>query len=143
MEQLKALAGSWTGMATWDQGGKKGSVEFALDYRVTSGGEAVVETMFPGAPGEMVTVHYLEGGEMTATHYCSAGNQPRMKLVPQADPSVLDFRCVGGLGMRESDSHMHSAQLTIVDSGQVRGVWTNLKDGKPTWEARAELTRKK
>jgi hypothetical protein len=38
---------------------------------------------------------------------------------------------------------MHSATLTIVDGGRLRGAWTNLKGGITTWVAVAELTRRR
>jgi hypothetical protein len=52
-EKLKALDGKWSGPATWDQGGKKGNVQFEVTYKTTAGGKAVMETMFAGTPGEM------------------------------------------------------------------------------------------
>lgn len=51
-EKLKALEGRWAGPATWDQGGKKGRVDFNVTYRTTSGGKTVMETMFAGTPGK-------------------------------------------------------------------------------------------
>src|SRR5262245_59647151 len=67
--QLKKLEGRWSGPASWDQGGKKGNVDFSLTYRTTSGGKSVMETMFAGTPGEMVTMYFLEGDDLTLVHY--------------------------------------------------------------------------
>jgi hypothetical protein len=92
LDRLKSLEGTWAGPAVWDQGGKKGEVDFKLLYKTTSGGNAVMETMFPGTPGEMVTMYYLEGEALVLVHYCSAGNQPRMKFELSKDPNELPFR---------------------------------------------------
>jgi hypothetical protein len=142
-EKLKKLEGRWSGPAVWDQGGKKGNVDFNLTYRTTSGGKAVMETMFAGTPGEMVTMYFLEGDDLTLVHYCSAGNQPKMKLETPRDSNVLSFRCLGGTNMTEQDSHMHWARLEIVDSDHLKGSWNSMKDSKVQWVAEAKLVRQK
>jgi hypothetical protein len=143
LDRLKSLEGVWAGPATWDQAGKKGKVDFKLIYKTTSGGTAVMETMFPGTPGEMVTMYYSEGEDFVLVHYCSAGNQPRMKLEPSKDPNELMFRCTGGTNMTEQDSHMHSARLTIIGADQIKGAWSSTKEGKVEWAAEAVLVRQK
>jgi hypothetical protein len=143
METLKSLEGRWVGPAVWDRGGEPGSAEFDMSYRVTSGGHAVLETMMPETPGEMVTMYYLDGGDLVLIHYCNAGNQPRMVLESASDPSDLSFRCLGGTNMSEADSHMHSARLRIVDSDHLQGEWSSVKGGVVQWVARAELVRQK
>jgi hypothetical protein len=143
LEKLKTLAGDWQGLATWDQGGKKASVDFKLSYKVTAAGKVVVETMFPGTPGEMVTTYYLDGPDLVLTHYCTAGNQPRMKREPSATPSTLAFRCAGGTNMKETDAHMHSARVDILDADHIAGEWSSVKDGQLQWVATTRLERVK
>jgi len=142
-ERLKTLEGDWVGPAVWDQDGKKGSVEFKLSYRITSGGKVVLETMLPGTPGEMVTTYYVEGADLVLVHYCTAGNQPRMKREPSDDLDDFAFRCTGGTNMTEADSHMHSARLTIVDPDHIKGAWSSIRDGTIQWIAEATLQRRK
>jgi hypothetical protein len=142
-EKLKKLEGRWSGSATWDQGGKKSGVDFNITYRTTSGGKAVMETMFAGTPGEMVTMYFLEGDDLALVHYCSAGNQPRMKLETQRDSNVLSFRCLGGTNMTEEDSHMHWVRLELVDADHLKGSWNSMKADKVEWVAEAELVRQK
>jgi hypothetical protein len=141
LDRLKSLEGTWVGPAVWDQAGKKGKVDFKLVYKTTSGGKAVIETMFPGTPGEMITVYYPEGDDLVLVHYCSAGNQPRMKLEASKDANELAFRCLGGTNMTEQDSHMHSARLNILDADHIRGTWSSTKEGKVEWIAEADLVR--
>jgi hypothetical protein len=143
LNKLKALEGRWVGPAVWDQGGQKGNVEFEVSYRVTSGGKAVLETMMPGTPGEMVTVYHLDGEDLVLVHYCTSGNQPRMKLEPSSDGDDLKFRCLGGTNMTENDSHMHSVRLRVVDEDHLRGEWSSVKGEVVQWVAEAELTRRK
>ena len=80
-DHLKALAGQWTMI------GGDGSV--AVTYRVTAGGSAVIETLFPGAAYEMVTVYTIDDGALVLTHYCAEGNQPRMKAVTGGDAKTI------------------------------------------------------
>jgi hypothetical protein len=143
LDKLKALEGRWVGPAVWDQGGQKGNVQFEVSYRVTSGGKAVLETMMPGTPGEMVTVYHLDGEDLVLVHYCNSGNQPRMKREPTAEENDLRFRCLGGTNMTEADSHMHSARLLLVDPDHIRGEWSSVKGDVVQWVAEADLERRK
>lgn len=143
LERLKSLEGDWSGPAVWDQGGKEGNVEFKVSYKVTSAGKTVVETMFPGTPGEMITVYYADGEDLVLIHFCTSGNQPRMKLKPSEDPDDLAFRCLGGANMKERDSHMHSARIRIVDADHIACAWSSVKDGQVQWVAEADLARQK
>jgi hypothetical protein len=142
-ERLRSLEGRWTGKAEWVLGGKKSNAEFALAYKTTAAGNTVVETMMPGTPGEMVTVYYVDGADLAAVHYCTSGNQPQLKLASERDAPRLSFRCVGGTNMKESDSHMHSAELLLVDSDHLSGTWSAVQDGAVRWVATADLVRVK
>jgi hypothetical protein len=122
-DNLKALAGDWT------MSGGDGSV--AVTYRVTAGGSAVVETLFPGAPHEMVTIYTVDNGDLVLTHYCAEGNQPHMKAVKGGDAGAIDFKFVGGGNMKsDKDGHMHEAVFTFEDKDHVKATWVYFKDGK-------------
>ena len=92
LEQLKALAGEWVA-AEDNEMVKKG--DLVSRYVVSAAGTAVVETVFPGSPHEMVTVYYLDGPDLVLTHYCMGGNQPRMRAKKAGGPR-LDFVFEGG-----------------------------------------------
>src|SRR5262249_22552816 len=66
-EQFKLLAGEWTGQAVK---GPKAGMEVRAAYKVTAGGSAVVETLFPGTDHEMITVIHRDGDDLLLTHYC-------------------------------------------------------------------------
>src|SRR5438132_14283366 len=63
LDVLKRLAGDWVGKA------KHGSQEHdaTASYKVTSGGSAVVETLFGGTEHEMVTVYHHDGDDLVLT----------------------------------------------------------------------------
>ena len=50
-ERMKELTGVWEGTSNMAKEGEKVRVE----YRLSSGGSSIVETLFPGTPHEMVS----------------------------------------------------------------------------------------
>ncbi len=136
-ETLKSLAGTWTGKA-----GAKGSEGSAatVTYRLTAGGSALVETLFPGTAHEMVTVYHLDGDGVKMTHYCTAGNQPTLRLVA-VDGNTFRFDFESGSNMKPDDMHMHSMTLTMKDPDHIVAEWTAFKGGQPVETAVFELAR--
>jgi hypothetical protein len=139
LDRLKALAGEWVS-AEDGQMSKKG--QLTARYAVTAGGSAVVETVFPGGPYEMVTVYHAEGKDLVLTHYCMEGNQPRMRA-KDVSGSRLDFAYDGGANIDAGkDRHMHSAWLELVGTDEIRSEWTEVADGKTVLVAKSHLLRK-
>jgi hypothetical protein len=139
-DQLKALQGEWLDL----EGvvGPKGAV--LVTYRVTGGGTAVVETMFPGAPHEMTTVYHRDGKDLVLTHYCSGGTQPRMRATAPGG-KVLIFDFDGGTNFNPAtDSHMHNARIEFVSANEIRAEWQGWEKGKPAGAhlAKMHLARK-
>jgi hypothetical protein len=134
-DKLKALAGSWT------VAGGDGSV--AVTYHVTAAGSAVVETLFPGTPHEMVTIYTLDKGDLVLTHYCAAGNQPRMRAVQGGEWDAIEFKYDGGGNITsDKDGHMHEATIAFKDATHVTSTWLYYKDGKPGETKTFDLVRK-
>ncbi len=134
-EKLKGLAGEWV---------VEGREEVMARYRVTAGGTAVLETLFPDTEKEMVTVYTLDGDEVKLTHYCMLGNQPVMRA-GKMEKGALTFRCdekVGGAKSHD-DPHMHSLTMTFLEDGKVRHDWGLSRGGKEVDRKRFELSRKK
>ena len=71
-ERMKTLVGSWKGKADMGQG----PMEFAVEYRLVSGGSAIEERIFAGTPKEMVTMYYDDRGKLRLTHFCMLANRP-------------------------------------------------------------------
>ncbi len=139
LERFKALAGEWVAAEDGEMT-KKG--ELAARYAVTAGGSAVVETVFPGKPHEMVTVYYLDGPDLVLTHYCVHRNQPHMRARNTAGTRI-EFDYDGGTNIDpKRDRHMHSAWFEFVGPNEIRSEWTLLADGKPALVARSHLLRK-
>jgi hypothetical protein len=139
LESFKALAGEWVA-AEDSELSKKG--ELVARYAVTAAGSAVVETVFPGSPHEMVTVYHADGSDLVLTHYCMEGNQPRMRARNAKGPRI-DFAFDGGTNIDpKKDRHMNSASLELVGADEIRSVWTEIEAGKPVFVAKSHLVRK-
>jgi hypothetical protein len=125
LEKLKKLAGTWV---VADKDGKPTDQVQSI-IKVTAGGSAVHETIFPGQPHEMISVYTVEGSDLVMTHYCVLGNQPRMKADPKSPANQIVFQFAGGGNLDpKKDKHMHDATLTIVDNDhfEVNGcAWEN------------------
>lgn len=134
LERFKRLAGEWVG--------PEGS-GIEVTYRVTAGGSAVVETLFPGTEHEMVTVYHLDGTDLVLTHYCAEGNQPRRRAVASSDPGHVRFAFTGGSNIKSKrDGHMHEVEFTFVDETHLRSQWTYFKKGRMSESKTFELVRK-
>src|SRR5580692_4998847 len=106
LEKMKKLAGTWVAA---DKDGKPTDQVVSV-IKVTAGGSAVHETLFPGQPHEMVSIYTADGPDLVMTHYCVLGNQPRMKADPKSPANQIVFRFAGGTNLDPAkDKHMHAA----------------------------------
>lgn len=103
LNRIKSLAGRWT--STTSMFGKKDEQVFT-EYAITAGGSAVLETIFPGTPNEMVSVYYDDDqGKLAMTHYCMMRNRPFFSLVKsEKDKLILDVTKVEGLKAKDDPS---------------------------------------
>ena len=133
LEKLKALAGDWLADGDEDKG-------VIVTYRVSSGGSAVVETLFVGQAHEMISIYTVDKGdhlvrlahEQGLTHYCSLANQPRLKGGAKIQKGVLTFKCTKTVGNAKShdEMHIHGLDLTFTDDDHIKHDWSSFKDGK-------------
>jgi hypothetical protein len=140
LEQFKKLAGDWVGK------GKHGEEEHdvTVNYKVTSAGSAVVETIGAGTDHEMVTVIHPDGKDLVLTHYCALGNQPRMRCVGNGDGKMIAFKFADGTNLKaDKDPHMHSVTFTFVDADTLKAEWSFYADGKEASTATFNMKRKK
>jgi hypothetical protein len=125
LDKMKTLVGTWV---TADKDGKP-TDEVVSVIKLTAGGSAIHETLFPGQPHEMVSIYTVDGADLVMTHYCMLGNQPRMKASTKSLENKLNFEFAGGSNLdAKKDKHMHSAVLTFVDADhyEVQGIgWEN------------------
>ncbi len=142
LEKMKKLAGTWVEA---DKDGKPTDKVVSV-IKVTAGGSAVTETLFPDQPMEMVSIYHMDKNDLVMTHYCMLGNQPRMKADSKSPPNQLRFLFDGGTNLDpKKDMHMHEGTLTFVDDDHIEmsGVaWVN---GKPAEDhcVTMKLVRKK
>jgi hypothetical protein len=141
-EKMKKLAGTWVKA---DKDGKP-TDEVVSVIKVTAGGSAIHETLFPGQPMEMVSVYHLDGSDLVMTHFCMLGNQPRMKADPKSPPGQIHFEFAGGTNLDPAkDMHMHEGMITFVDDDHIETCGTCWQGGKPCkgMECGMKLIRKK
>lgn len=121
---VKQLEGSW---GVTIAGSPSGSIEF----KVSSVGSAVRETMFPGTDHEMTNMYHLDGNTLVVTHYCGGGNQPRMRATDVVDGKIMfALESVGDLKSAE-EAYMGGLTLEFVDADHVVEHWSNYVDGQP------------
>ena len=138
-DRLKAMQGEWIDVT--GAFGKKGDV--VAVYKVTGGGNTVIETFPVGTPHEMTTVYHREGSALVLTHYCSGGTQPRMRA-KELKGNVLQFEFEGGSNIDPAvTSHMHSARWEFITADEVKADWQNWSKGKPDHVGAMHLRRKK
>ena len=139
-EKMKSLAGKWTGASLME--GKDVAVN--VEYRITSGGSAVIETIFAGTPKEMVTVyHDGDDGTLSLTHYCMLQNRPVLSLL-EAEGDTLQFSLSESCGLHGSkDPHMHSLALSFEGGDKIVQRWAMWSDGAEAMSTEIVLTRVK
>jgi len=115
--------------------------EVTVTYALTSGGSAIVETLFAGTPKEMVSVYYDQKGELIMTHYCMLGNQPRLGL-KAVDPANMKFDLIEGSGIDvQKEPHMHTLVLSFESKDRMTQKWTLFEEGKAKETTAIHLTR--
>ena len=138
-DTLKKLAGDWVEI------GKDGKATDTVvtSFRVTAGGTAIQETIFPGSDHEMITMYHLDGDQLLLTHYCVLGNQPRMRAEPGKEPNAIRFLYVGATNLKNpSAQHMDHATLTLVGPDRFKAEWVSCQDGSVCHEVGLDLMRK-
>jgi hypothetical protein len=139
---MKKLVGTWV---VADQDGKPTDKVVSV-IKLTAGGSAIHETLFPGQEMEMVSVYTADGPDLAMTHYCLLGNQPRMKASAKSPAKQLVFQFAGGGNLDPTkDKHMHAATLTIVDADHIEIEGEGWDGGSPAKEMchGMKLVRKK
>lgn len=102
LNRIKSLAGRWTTVTSMF--GKKNQRMFT-EYKVTAGGSAVEERIFPGTPQEMISVYYDDNhGKLAMTHYCILHNRPSLKL-DSSNPDTITMKVAKVDGLQSKQDH--------------------------------------
>jgi len=135
-DKIKSLAGNWEGKSA-------GGNPVHINYKLVSGGTAVMESILESGDAQMVTLYYLDGDHLMMTHYCMANNQPRMKAdASTSSPTAIKFSFVDATNLSSPDAgHMYAHSIEWKDSNHVTQHWTWREGGKDKVET-FELQRK-
>ena len=137
--KLKSLVGNWEGTSTSKTHGEQPA---KVEYKVTSGGNALVETLFPGTEHEMVSVYHDRKGALTMTHYCMLPNQPELDVTKSGDNQiVLDLASRSPIDPNEPQ--MHRLTITFNDPDHVIQEWAYYEGGEQKDTTTISLTRSK
>lgn len=137
-DTLKGLVGRWESAKPVE-----GMPTAAIEFKVSSNGSAIVETMFPGQQHEMLNMYVMDGDDLLMTHYCAAGNQPRMKLVSN-DGKTMKFAFVDATNLKDKNgSYMGELELTILGPDLIKEKWASFDKGQVATHAEFELKRVK
>ena len=149
--QLKTLAGTWTGPVKLDPPQQEmgdGTV-MQISLRVTSRGNALVHEMKeagttddPARYDHPLTMLYLDGDRLLLTHYCDAGNRPRMVAKTSSDGKRVEFDFLDVAGGTDY-GHMHHAVFTVIDANHHTEDWTYMMPGDKPVHAHVDLQRTK
>lgn len=137
--RLKMLVGRWQdqGAASSAQSNEKIEVE----YRITAGGNAVLEILFPGTSQEMTTLYFESNNNLMLTHYSMLGNRPNLELKNKTD-TIYEFEFVPSVGINPLiDTHMHKLKISFIDPAHIKQEWVMFEAGKPAGSYSFQLTR--
>ncbi len=139
-EFLKTMKG------TWERSGgdhEHDGDSNAVTFRLTAGGSSVMETIFPGAPSEMITMYHMDGDTLLLTHYCALQNAPVMKFEKSDKPGEIRFVFHGGTNFDpKTDMHVHEGVMQIKDANTIESSFVSYANGKPDGNPRGVLKRK-
>jgi hypothetical protein len=139
-QRLKSLQGDWVAV---DESGKPTDQVVSV-FRVTSGGHAIREVMFPGTANEMINMYYRDGDTVQMTHFCAAGNQPRMLLSFAGQPTILRLQFIDITNLASpGDEHMHEAVFTWVNNDRLKTEWRAFRNGRYAESSKFDLQRRR
>ena len=137
LKTMKVLAGTWEG--THIMQGKE--IPAKIEYKVSSNGSTVVETMFPGSKHEMVNVYHDKSGKLAMTHYCSVGNQPHLDLVDMEGKTLSFSLSPEDRTHLATEGHMHDLKITMSESGHLQQEWSFFEKGQQAGMTTFDLVR--
>ena len=137
-EQVLKKIGKWEGTMTQ---GLSGEVfEVSYEYKLTSGGNTITETIVEDGV-EMLTTYSDADGELVVKHYCALGTEPIFK-VSQASENVVEIEIDDARTQlhAEHDSFVTAMTWTMTSMDSMTFENTVMLGGELT-KNRAELRR--
>jgi hypothetical protein len=134
-ERLRSLEGKWEGTARWIE---IPNSEFQMNaiYSLTGRGTAVVEDLIAEGVKTMTSVYHLDGNTLRMTHYCAAGNQPRLKALPDDKrEDRIKFHLVDVTNLASPDApHVTGAEIVFNNSTELTITFDFTRQGKKQTE---------
>lgn len=138
-KHVQKRVGKWQGTMT--QGSSGQVIDVSYEWKVTSGGNTITETIIEDGV-EMLTTYSDLDGELVARHYCALGTEPVFRvsklsdhtLELKLDPSASglhahhdDFVTQMAWTMKGKDDNMMSFKNTVMLDGQLTENTAELK----------------
>ena len=120
LQRIKALEDNWTATEKTETGSKTTIIQ----YKVTSGGTAVTETIDPGTSHELISVYHDKAGKLAMTHYCMLGNQPEMELKASTDNKIELSESAASQALLNGQLRMSSLTIEQLDANTLTTTWS-------------------
>ena len=140
--QVEKKLGKWEGKMT--QGLTGAVIDVSYEWRLTSGGNTITETLVEDGV-EMLTTYSDDNGELVAKHYCALGTQPVFSVSSVSDTELELALDESANDLRAGhESFVTSMKWTMQDDDNNSMLFTNtlMLNGEFT-ENSALLTRVK
>jgi len=118
--RMKALEGNWTVTEKSVAGDSKTTT---IQYKITSGGTAITETIDPGTSHEMITVYHDKAGKLAMNHFCMLGNQPEMELKSSTDNKIDLQESAVSKSLLNGQLRMSSLVIEQPDANTLIATW--------------------
>ena len=103
-QQVEKKLGKWEGKMT--QGLTGAVIDVSYEWRLTSGGNTITETLVEDGV-EMLTTYSDDNGELVVKHYCALGTQPVFSVSSVSDSELA-------LALDESANDLHAEHQSFV-----------------------------
>ena len=103
-KQVEKKLGKWEGKMT--QGATGAVIDVSYEWRLTSGGNTITETLVEDGV-EMLTTYSDDNGELVVKHYCALGTQPVFSVSSVSDNELA-------LALDESANDLHAEHESFV-----------------------------
>ena len=105
-KQVEKKLGEWEGKMT--QGATGAVIDVSYEWRLTSGGNTITETLVEDGV-EMLTTYSDDNGELVVKHYCALGTQPVFSVSSVSDTELA-------LALDKSANDLHAEHESFVTS---------------------------
>ena len=129
-EQVRKKLGKWKGTMT--QGATGAVFDVSYEFKLTSGGNTITETLVEDGV-EMLTTYSDDDGELVIKHYCGLGTEPIFE-VDQLSAKILSIKLDNSKTdlHSEHESFVTNMKWTMNSQDSMSFENTVMLDGEPT-----------